>query len=387
MSATGGGSVERYTTKAGERLWRCRWRDEQRKQRKKSGFKTKRAAEAWMAANLVSRVEGNYVAPESGKITVGALWDSYYAGSSHLRPTTRYHMKVYYDSRVGPHWGEVRVGDIRPSHVRAWIGGLHDSGMAPGTCHFVLNILRSILATAVEDRLVATNAAAAVRPPKIVRRKHRIIDHRQIELLATECARDSEQNRLVIYILGYLGLRAGEAAALRVGSLDLLRRRVVIERSIAKVPGRGQVESPTKTSSTRPVPIPAFMVPLLARQCEGRNRADYLLGDGTTPWNSHSFREGAFNRARARCVEADSNFPADLRLHDLRHSFASNALADGASLSAVSRAMGHASTRVTAEVYIGVYTSDADSLGATLDGARSAQLSDGRACDVPVEGS
>ena len=46
-----------------------------------------------------------------------------------------------------------------------------------------------------------------------------------------------EEYRLIVLFLAYTGLRWGEMAALRVGRLDLLRRRVLVAESVTPVKG------------------------------------------------------------------------------------------------------------------------------------------------------
>jgi integrase len=58
----------------------------------------------------------------------------------------------------------------------------------------------------------------------------------------------------------YTGLRAGEIAALRVGRLDMLRRRVEVAESLSIVPGQGLVfradeEVPAADRSAAGVPL------------------------------------------------------------------------------------------------------------------------------------
>lgn len=59
-------------------------------------------------------------------------------------------------------------------------------------------------------------------------------------------------------VLGYCGLRFGEANALRVADVDVANRRIRVARSVTCVRRTGLVEGPTKNHKARTVPVPAF---------------------------------------------------------------------------------------------------------------------------------
>ncbi len=82
--------------------------------------------------------------------------------------------------------------------------------------------------------------------------------------------RDCETYRLVVLFLAYTGVRFGEMAALKVGRLDLPRRRAVIAESVTVVQGKGLVWSTPKTHTRREVPIPDFLAGQLASLVQGR---------------------------------------------------------------------------------------------------------------------
>ena len=65
-------------------------------------------------------------------------------------------------------------------------------------------------------------------------------------------------------LAGDTGVRFGELAGLRVGRLDLLRRRAMIAESVTVVQGRGQVWGTPKSYEQREVPIPRFLINDLA---------------------------------------------------------------------------------------------------------------------------
>jgi integrase len=81
----------------------------------------------------------------------------------------------------------------------------------------------------------------------------------------------SGRYRTLVLVLGYCGLRFGEAAALRVSDVDIAHRRIRVRRSVTHVRKTGLVEGPTKNHTARTVPVPAFVARLLATETAGRD--------------------------------------------------------------------------------------------------------------------
>ena len=73
-------------------------------------------------------------------------------------------------------------------------------------------------------------------------------------------------------------MRFGEAAALRVGDVNLAARRIRVSRSVTNVTGKGLVEGTTKNHDARTVPVPKFLAPLLATEIGERTAAELLFG-------------------------------------------------------------------------------------------------------------
>ncbi|XGU20343.1 tyrosine-type recombinase/integrase [Rhodococcus sp. 3Y1] len=103
-------------------------------------------------------------------------------------------------------------------------------------------------------------------------------------------------------LLGFGGLRFGEAAGLRVRHLDLLRRRVRVVENAVTVAGRVELGSP-KSHAQRTDAVPRLVAEALARQCEGKGRDDIVFpnvrgGHMTLP-SAKSWWSGAVERCQA----------------------------------------------------------------------------------------
>jgi integrase len=123
----------------------------------------------------------------------------------------------------------------------------------------------------------------------------------------------------------FTGLRLGEAAGLRVEDIDFLRRTLVVARQVQRA-GGGVVElRPPKSGSERVV----FLAPGLAEMLAAHvamhcpDRRWLFSGSGSEPPHPNSVGH------RWRTATAAAGVP-NLRLHDLRHFYASGLIASGA---------------------------------------------------------
>ncbi|MGB8790232.1 MAG: tyrosine-type recombinase/integrase [Mycobacterium sp.] len=112
------------------------------------------------------------------------------------------------------------------------------------------------------------------------------------------------------------------------------------------------------------VPIPERLIPILKRRIEGRTGGEPAI---VSPKGS---RLGLENWKRAvgwRSRIAELGRPT-MRVHDLRHTYASLARSAGADMKLLQVTMGHASIVVTAHTYADLYDSDLDRVADALDG-------------------
>lgn len=355
-------TIEPYSTAKGERRYRVRYRTPDRRQTDKRGFRTKRDAEAFAATIEVAKLRGEYIDPSAARATIGALGPGWLARRAHLKPSAHRVLDQAWRVHVSPRWADVAVSDIRRTDVQAWVTEL-SRVRAATTVLRAYGVLASVLDDAVSDRRILANPARGIILPRKVRRERRYLTHDEVAALANAAG----EHRPLIFLLAYCGLRWGEAVGLRVRDLDLLRRRLTVNQNVVEVGSRLVLGTP-KTHERRSVPIPAFVVDELARQCEGKSRDEQVF-------------PGARGQYLRRCKTSkgwfgtalrEAGIEPGLRPHDLRHTAASLAVSAGANVKAVQRMLGHASASMTLDVYADLFDDDLDAVGRALDVAASA---------------
>jgi integrase len=257
---------------------------------------------------------------------------------------------------VIPHVGRVPLARLGPQHVQSMLRTLEHRGLSPRTRQYARAVLRRALGQAERWGLVSRNAAALVDAPKQTPVK--IDDALDLDE-ARSLLRASRGHRLeaLVRLALSVGLRKGEALALRWDAIDLDQGRLSVVATIDRVRGGGLVIGEPKTArSRRTVPLPGVCLEALRehrrRQVGERLSAgpawhedDFVF---TTPIGTPLDGRNVTRWFHELCAKAQIE---RRRFHALRHSAATLMLAQGVPLEVISRTLGHAGYAITADVY------------------------------------
>lgn len=345
--------------------WRARYRDPSGREHARH-FDRKVDAERWLVSMESTKHRGEWVDPAMSRITVGDWSTRWLEGQSQLKPQTRERYRNIVRVQVLPEWGQVRLSAINHADVVAWVAKLVADGYAASTVRQIHRVLSLMLDLAVRDGRLPRNPANGVRLPRAAKGEPVFLSHTQVEQLAEACI-DYE---LFVRVLAYTGMRWGEATAVRVRRLDLMKRRIEVVHTAVELNGQMTYGTP-KTHQRRSVPVPRSLVDALAEHVAGKDPDDLVF---TTPrgdvMRNHNFRSRVFAPAAAFI-----GVPG-LTPHDLRHTAASLAVQAGANVKAVQRMLGHASAAMTLDVYAGLFNDDLDAVADRLDAAAAAARAD-----------
>ena len=355
-------SVEKRT-RDGAVTWLVRWRDPDGAQRKKT-FARKTDADRHLIGVESRMLSGEYVDPARSRVTVQVWAGQWLAGQVQLKESTRVRYEGLLRGHVLPRWGRVPLAKIGHADVAAWVADLSVSGLSASSVRHAHRVLSLLLALAVRDGRLARNPANGVRLPRARKAEKRFLTHGQVAALADAAG----EYRLAILILAFCGLRYGELAGLRVGRVDLLRRRLDVVQTLTEVSGRLVTGTP-KTHQCRSVPVPRSLVDALAVHTAGKSADDLVFtAPEGGPLRLTNFRRRAFDPA-AHAAGLDGLTP-----HELRHTAASLAVSAGANVKAVQRMLGHASAAMTLDVYAGLFDDDLDAVADRMDAAAAAAV-------------
>lgn len=334
-------------------------------------FRRKADAQSWLDEQTAAVTTGAYVAPAAGKVVVGVLLDGHLAAKSHLTAKSRDSLRSIVEHRLRPVWGDVEVAAVLPSDVQAWVSRMVADGLSSSRARQCFHTLQAVFDVAVRDRRIAANPCTGIDVPRLVTtREHRYLAMTELLTLAHAAGDGGD----VVLTLGLTGVRWGELVALQAGDVDLTRRRLRVLRSTSEVGGKLVDEPTPKGKQRREVGIPGPLLGVLAARCAGKLPGARLFttGRGAT-LRSRNFRRDSFDPAVAE-VGLDG-----LTIHQLRHTAASLAIGNGASVLAVSRMLGHTDPSVTLRIYAGLFDAELDAVADRLAGAFKIAAGDLRA--------
>lgn len=372
-------SIKRYKTSSGYR-YRVQYRSPDGHARTKQGFATKAEAETWAATNTISIADGEWVSDEAKKIRLSTFGEQWDAGLTRLKPSSRRVMHLAWVNQVEPVWGSRRVASIRASEVDTWVAGIAGSASTVRRAH---NTLAQILDLAVADRVIRKNPARGVRLPRKEKAAPVFLTVEQVAALAGECSRHGE----LVWLLATTGLRWGEAAALRVRDVNVLRKRISVERNAVTVGNEVVVGTP-KTHERRTVAVTGPVLEKLAEVMRNKgpedllwSRADgsplklpsvgswYFEALGRVQAAAETARDTAARKA-LMAGEADPVLPElfpRVTPHGLRHVAAGLLVSSGANVKVVQKQLGHASAAMTLDVYASLFDGDLDEVTVRLE--------------------
>jgi len=246
----------------------------------------------------------------------------------------------------------------------------------------VWSTLRTACNKARKRHLIATNPCDSVDPPKVERKEMIALSPAQVTQYLN--AFDGTDIGAAIALAIGSGCRRAELLGLRWRDIDADAGTIRIERSVERIAIRTskrvryetRFKEPKSKRSRRTIPIAGFALERLRKHRVEQAQRFMAVGvrpDANTivfdrdgqPWNPGPFG------MRFTAIRDAAGLPK-VRLHDLRHSYATLLLQSGSDLKTVSAALGHSSVAITADTYAHVspvmLRSAADRLDDLLEG-------------------
>ena len=268
-------------------------------------------------------------------------FDEFFSDSylPHIKPRKRSWKKDQglYLMYVAGRFGKTRINAVRKQDVQEFHSGLleivqaNGKKLSPASADHVVKLIRQMLNKAVEWEVIAHSPIARIKLFNVDNRLENYQTPEQLESLLNVLSKD--ENRGVCdaaILLLCTGARLNEALQSRVGHFDLNSRVWRIEAKTSK------------SKRVRSVPLNDTAVELVTNIIERKElEPDSYLFNSEKTGNHLGHVHKVWDRLRKK-----AGMP-HLRLHDLRHQFASFLVNDGRSLYEVQKILGHSSHSVT----------------------------------------
>jgi integrase len=256
-----------------------------------------------------------------------------------LRPKTIQLYRYLLRRHLAP--GFTTIGSITEADVRRWRADLLEEGVSPVTSAKAYRLLKSILATAVEDSLIRRNPCRVKGAGNEQSPERPLLTVAEVYALADACG---PRYRAMILLGCFGGLRWGELVALRRRDIDTATATVRISRQLTEARGQAAFFAPPKTAaSKRRVILPGSIVAEVQEHLDNHTgaAADALLF--TSP-RGQLLRHSNFWRTTWVPAMTATGL-SGIHFHDLRHAGNHLVAEAGASLRELMERMGHASSR------------------------------------------
>jgi len=327
--------------------------------------------EGWAQADKDRRIlvgveaSGDLQAPSA--LTVGAYLESWLDGlayevaTGNIRQGTVHQYGIDLRAKVIPRIGQVALTDLTAKMLRRLYADLLEAGarggkpLSPKSVRNYGTTLRRALQDAVEDDLLKSNPAHAVKLPKVRRTKVETWTPEQ-----TRHALDSldEPLRSIVHLTATTGMRRSEVLGLTWEAADLDADSLEVTSTLLMVANSPTFTALTKTdSSRRRIALDPGTVKMLKRHRTQQKKRRLKVGELWSnelglvftdeigrPYSPDRFTRSFQSEARRLDLPA-------IGVHGLRHSLATTALADGVPAKVVAERLGHSSVATTLDRY------------------------------------
>lgn len=264
----------------------------------------------------------------------GEWWDEneYRWASQSLKP-----YKAAFN-RACKELGDIALPDLTPRNIMALLRGMALEGYSRKTLSNQRSIINQILSHAVITGDVQFNACASVKVPPCLEGKKRNAATSSDEQVIMRSA----HVWLFPFIALYTGMRKGEILALQWKDIDFSNNVIRVTKSVYHEGDKPKIKKPKTEESRRVVPLLTPLREELYKRI-GSPEEYIISDDGVHPLTERRYTTllSHFHKATGTTCTA----------HQIRHSFATIAIAQGINAKTVQEILGHRQISTTLDIY------------------------------------
>ena len=247
------------------------------------------------------------------------------------------------------------IGSIARADCRKVLAECRKKKLRVGSLQGVQRTLSAVLSQAVEDGILPANPAFRMgrhlRKGDEPRREIHPLTREEAQKFLSSVERHQPDYYAFFLCALRTGMRLGELLAVQWGDVDFTNRFIEVQRNLVS----GKLTT-TKNTNCRRVDMSAHLTETFERRLVAAKAAALKAGkSGPIPWVFTNLEgeplDGDNLRARVFQPALTKAKLRQVRIHDLRHTFASLLIQQGESLAYVRDQLGHSSIQVTVDVY------------------------------------
>jgi integrase len=239
---------------------------------------------------------------------------------------------------IVPFFGQMRLDEITLPHVREFMKALLAKELSPKTVLNAMVVLKEMFKHAVQWGYLDANPAQYAERPQAEDQEMQILTPPEIRRLL-DAADEPVRTLLLCAVL--TGMRRGELLGLRWEDIDLEGHRLFVRRAL----WRGKFVTPKSRRSRRTIDLAPTLRAALAKVPSRFQAGLVFCSPDGEPINPDTFAQQDWTRALRRAELRR------IRFHDLRHTYASLLIAQGAHPKYIQVQLGHASIQTTLDRY------------------------------------
>ena len=273
-----------------------------------------------------------------------------------LKPETWSSYESSMRIHILPDLGNHRLDEITKPMMKRLVANLVEKGLARDSIRLIVASLGVLYTQAIDDKIVTENPTKGMG--KFYRQAK--VKHEEIEpltekesLVFLEKTLEYEREYYPLFLCAlHSGMRSGELNGFQWGDVGWSEKIIGVRRHIVL----GEVSSLKTKSGRRKIDISDDLFETLRNLHRQKQEESMRKGNNEPPkWvfankegqpiNIHQVKDRAFKKVLRKAGLRS------IRFHDLRHTFASQLLCNGANILYVSQQLGHANPQITMKVY------------------------------------
>lgn len=338
-------------------------KDNGKPKKKYYSFSTKKEAEAKLIEINYEKEYGLSINPN--ELTVEEYIDSWLKYKRNkVKPKTFDGYEQVLRLYVKPYIGKINIQELNSEDINEMNQCLRKKGLSSTTIKNANTDLKICLNYAEKKEIIKKNPFVNVDPIKVEKRQITVLNEEEIKKFLK--AIEGTRFEAVYVLLITVGLRVGEVLGLSWYNIDSKNNRIWIDKTIQRVRVFDEhlnkirseliINAPKTQKSMREIYLLDTTMKALGKHKIGQDEEKRKVGD------TYIDKDFVFATATGKLIDPknfsrsfkkilkSANLP-NIRVHDLRHTFATAALENDMQMKVLQEILGHANYSTTADIY------------------------------------